>query len=43
VKVFAGEIKLNEEHTEFKWISKDGWEKLNYTPSVTATLNELFK
>ncbi len=43
MKIIGGEIRLNEEHTEFKWVSKKNWKDLNYTPSVTATLNELFR
>ncbi|MEK7664842.1 MAG: NUDIX hydrolase [Patescibacteria group bacterium] len=35
-----GDVLLSEEHTEFKWISKDNWENLEYTPSVTATIKE---
>jgi len=43
MKIIGGEIRLNEEHTEFKWVSKEDCELLEYTPSVTATLKELFK
>lgn len=43
-KSFTGKILLNnKEHADFKWISKNNWKKLNYTPSVEATLKELFR
>lgn len=43
VKLISGKISLDEKHTEFRWISKNDWKNLDYTPSVTATLKELFK
>jgi len=43
VKFIGGEILLDEKHTEFRWVSKNGWKELDYTPSVTATLKKLFK
>lgn len=42
-KLVGGKIKLDKTHTEFKWVSKDDWRSLNYTPSAAATLEELFK
>lgn len=42
-KLISGNVQLDKGHTEFKWILRDDWETLNYTPSVTATLKELFK
>jgi len=38
-----GNVVLSEEHTEFKWISKDEYKTLEYTPSVGATIKEFFK
>jgi len=38
-----GRVVLSEEHTEFKWISKDKWKSLKYTSSVKATIEEFFK
>jgi len=40
--LISGEILLSEEHTEFKWITKDDWQNFEYIPSVTATLKEYF-
>ena len=40
--LISGEVVIDEKHTEFKWISKDEWKSLDYTPSVTATLKEFF-
>lgn len=37
------EISLSDEHTEFKWITKDVWKDYQFIPSVTATLTEFFK
>lgn len=42
-KLIGGNIQLNEEHTEFRWIPGDNWGTLDYTPSVAATLKEFFK
>ncbi|MBZ9569398.1 NUDIX hydrolase [Patescibacteria group bacterium] len=39
----SGEVILDEDHTEFRWVSKDDWKGLDYTPSAAATLSELFK
>jgi len=39
----GGKVALSEEHIEFKWISKDEYKNLEYTPSVTATIKEFFK
>ena len=39
----SGEVVLSEEHTEFKWISKDEYKTLEYTPSVGSTIKEFFK
>ncbi len=41
--LIGGEVLLSKEHTEFKWISKDEWQSLEYIPSVKATLEEFFK
>lgn len=38
-----GEVTTSKEHTKFKWVSKDGWKDLKYTPSVKATIEEFFK
>ena len=38
VKSAKGEIVLNEEHTDFYWISTNDWQYLDYTPSCLATL-----
>ncbi len=44
VELIGGEVKIDEEqHTEFRWISKDQIESLKYTPSVGATIREFFK
>lgn len=37
------EVMLSKEHAEFRWISKDEWQKLEYTPSVGETIKEFFK
>ena len=42
-KLISGNVQLNEEHTEFRWIFRDKWKTLDYTPSVAATLKEFFK
>lgn len=42
-KLIGGRISLDEKHTEFRWISKSDWKKLDYTPSVTATLEKFFE
>jgi len=36
-------ISLSDEHTEFKWISKDDWKNFEFIPSVTETLKAYFK
>jgi 8-oxo-dGTP diphosphatase len=41
--LIGGDILLSDEHTEFKWISKDGWHNFEYIPSVTATFKDFFK
>ena len=41
--LIGGDILLSDEHTEFKWISKDELKNFEYIPSVTATLKEFFK
>ena len=38
-----GNVVLSDEHTEFKWISKDEWQGFEYIPSVTATLKVFLK
>ena len=42
-KLISGDVRLDDKHTAFRWISKDDWKELNYTPSVEATLVELLK
>ena len=39
----SGKVVLSEEHVEFKWISKDEYKTLEYTPSVGAIIKEFFK
>jgi 8-oxo-dGTP diphosphatase len=41
--LISGNVIISDEHTEFKWISKDEWRGLEYTPSVKATIEEFFK
>lgn len=36
-------VTLSDEHTEFRWISKDEYKNFEYTPSVGATIKEFFK
>ena len=43
VKSYTGKILLSKEHVGFRWISKNNWKKLSYTPSVEAVLKEIFK
>lgn len=42
-RVLRGKVLLNEEHTEYQWVSQDNWQNFSYTPSTEATLKELFK
>ena len=42
-KLINGDITLSEEHTELRWVSRDEWRGLKYTPSVRATIREFFK
>jgi len=42
-RIVKGNVILNKEHTKFKWISKDDWKNLKYTPSGLATLKKFFK
>lgn len=42
-RLIKGKIVLNKEHSEFKWVSKNDWEKLKYTPSGLSTLKKFFK
>ena len=42
-RLIKGSIILNKEHSKFKWVSKDTWEKLEYTPSGLATLKKFFE
>lgn len=42
-QLIKGSITLNKEHSKFKWVSKDAWEKLRYTPSGLATLKNFFE
>jgi len=32
-----------KEHAEFKWVSKDDWKRLRYTPSVLDTIKRFFQ
>lgn len=41
-RLVNGIVKLDNKHTAFKWVSRNNWRKLNYTPSVEATLAKLF-
>ncbi|MBZ9569765.1 NUDIX hydrolase [Patescibacteria group bacterium] len=43
VKLISRRIRLDKTHTEFKWVSRDNWQSLDYTPSGAATLREFFK
>ncbi|MFH1643584.1 MAG: NUDIX hydrolase [bacterium] len=38
-----GDVLLSEEHTEFKWVSKNERKNLEYTPGVKATIKKFFK
>ena len=38
-----GKVELSDEHTEFKWVSENDWETLEYTSSVQATIEQFFK
>ena len=42
-RIVKGNVILNKEHTKFKWVSKDDWKNLKYTPSGLATLKKFFK
>lgn len=42
-KLIGGKILLDKTHTGFRWVSKNDWKNLDYTPSAEATLKELFK
>jgi len=42
-KIVKGKVSLSKEHTEFKWVSKKDFDKLEYTPSVAAFIREFFK
>ena len=42
-KLTEGKISLDKTHVKFRWVSKDNWKDLKYTPGVRATLKELFK
>ena len=39
----GGKIKLNHEHSDYVWVSKNDWQALNCTPSCEAALKKLFK
>lgn len=41
--IVGGKVLLSDEHTEFKWVSKEDWRNLEYTSSVEATIKEFFK
>lgn len=36
-------VVLGGEHAEFKWVSKDNWQSVEFTPGVKATIKEFFK
>ena len=42
-RIVKGNVILIKEHRKFKWISKDDWKNLKYTPSGLATLKKFFK
>jgi 8-oxo-dGTP diphosphatase len=42
-KFINGKVKISKEHTEFMWVSKDNWKNIEYTPGVTAIIDEFFK
>jgi len=42
-KMIGGKVTLSDEHTEFRWISKDECNNFEYTSSVEATLKQFFK
>ncbi|MFH0792214.1 MAG: NUDIX hydrolase [bacterium] len=35
-------IVLSEEHTEYRWVSKENWQELNCTPSCRYALENYF-
>ncbi|MFA5349522.1 MAG: NUDIX domain-containing protein [Candidatus Paceibacterota bacterium] len=41
--LLGGEIKLDEKHTDYKWISKDNWKDFEYSLSTQAFIQEYFK
>ena len=41
-KIVGGAIQLDKDHSEYKWISKNDWQELSYTPSCEAVLRVLF-
>lgn len=42
-KSFKGDIILSKEHIGFEWVSKNNWEKLEYTPEVKTALKNIFE
>ena len=42
-QLIKGKVVLNKEHSAFKWVSKNDWEKFKYTPSGSSTLKKFFK
>ncbi len=42
-RLINGNVRLDDKHTTIRWISKDDWKEIDYTPSVEATLGELLK
>lgn len=42
-QLIKGRVILNKEHSKFRWVSKDDWKNLKYTPSGFATLKKFLK
>lgn len=42
-QLIKGRVILNKEHSKFRWVSKDDWKNLKYTPSGFATFKNFFK
>jgi len=43
VRSFKGDVALSKEHMGFAWVSKNNWEKLEYTPEVKTAIKNIFK
>ena len=41
-ELIGGKVKLSQEHSDFKWVSRSNWKELDYTSSVRMTLKRLF-